>query len=75
MASGGSRSCGFDVVQRCVCVCKMKEASAFRSKSFEMTQEHRMAGVGRDLRRSSSSMLLLQQDQLELVVQYTVVRF
>lgn len=75
MASGGSWSCGFDVVQRCVCVCKMKEASAFRSKSFEMTQEHRMAGVGRDLRRSSSSMLLLQQDQLELVVQYTVVRF
>lgn len=38
-------------------------------------QEHRMAGVGRDLKRSSSSMLLLQQDQLELVVQYTVVRF
>lgn len=39
-----------------------------------MTQEHRMVGIGRDLRRSSSLVPLLQQDQLGLVAQYTVVR-
>lgn len=34
-----------------------------------------MLGVGRHLGRSSSSMPLLQQDQLGLVAQYTVVSF
>lgn len=75
MGSGGSWSFGFDAVQRCECVCKMKKSLSFQKKIFEMTQEHRMVEIGRDLRSSSSSMPLLQEDLLGLVAQYTVVRF
>lgn len=45
MVSGGSWSSGFDVVQRCECVCKMKEASAFRNKSLRWHRNTECLGL------------------------------
>jgi len=58
------------------CACAQNERNlSFWKKIFKKTEERRMVGAGRDLRRSSSPTPLLKQGRIELVAQYIVVRF